>query len=57
MILTKQHDVIEALEVRFERVPEGLKEAIAEVTGLEKLTALLRAAIRCVDLESFAREL
>ena len=57
MILTKQQAVIEALEVRFERVPEGLKEAITEVTDLGKLTALLRAAIRCVDLESFAREL
>jgi predicted transposase YdaD len=57
MILTKQQAVIEALEVRFERVPEGLKEAITEVTDLVKLTALLRAAIRCVDLESFAREL
>jgi hypothetical protein len=56
-IFTKQQAVIEALEVRFERVPEGLKEAIAEVTDLGKLTALLRAAIRCVDLESFAREL
>jgi predicted transposase YdaD len=57
MILTKQQAVIEALEVRFERVPEGLKDAITEVTDLVKLTALLRAAIRCVDLESFAREL
>jgi predicted transposase YdaD len=56
-IFTKQQAVIEALEVRFERVPEGLKEAITEVTDLGKLTALLRAAIRCVDLESFAREL
>ncbi len=56
-IVTKQQAVIEALEVRFERVPEGLKEAIVEVGDLEKLTALLRAAIRCADLESFAREL
>ncbi|MEN9468900.1 MAG: hypothetical protein RL630_633 [Verrucomicrobiota bacterium] len=56
-IFTKQQAVIEALEVRFELVPEGLKEAITEVENLEKLTFLHRAAIRCVDLESFAREL
>jgi hypothetical protein len=56
-IFTKQQDVIEVLEVRFERVPEGLKEAITEVENLGKLTSLHRAAIRCADLESFAREL
>jgi molecular chaperone GrpE (heat shock protein) len=56
-IVTKQQAVIEALEVRFDRVPEGLKEAITEVENLEKLTSLHRAAIRCADLESFAREL
>jgi hypothetical protein len=49
--------VIEALEVRFDRVPEGVKEAITEVTDLKKLSALLRASIRCADLEAFAREL
>jgi len=57
MILTKQQAVIEALEVRFERIPEGLKEAIAGVGDLSKLSALHRAAICCADLESFAREL
>ncbi len=56
-LVTKQEAVIEALEVRFERVPEGLKEVIAGVGDLEKLTALHRAAIRCADIESFAREL
>jgi hypothetical protein len=56
-IFTRQQSVIEALEVRFERVPEGLKEAIAGVGDLEKLTALHRAAIRCADIESFARTL
>jgi hypothetical protein len=56
-IFTKQQAVIEALEVRFDRVPEGVKEAITEVTDLKKLSALLRASIRCADLESFAREL
>jgi predicted transposase YdaD len=56
-IVTKQHSVIEALEVRFGHVPEGLKEAIAEVADLGKLSALHRAAIRCTDIEAFAREL
>jgi hypothetical protein len=56
-LFTKQQAVIEALEVRFERIPEGLKEAIAGVGDLSKLSTLLRVAIRCEDLETFAREL
>ena len=53
---------LKAIESRFgfrygNRVPEGVKEAITEVTDLKKLSALLRASIRCADLESFAREL
>jgi predicted transposase YdaD len=56
-IATKQQAVIEALEVRFERVPEGLKEAIGGVGDSEKLSALLRTAIRCEDIETFARDL
>jgi hypothetical protein len=34
-----------------------LKEAIGGVGDLSKLSTLLRVAIRCADLESFAREL
>ena len=52
-----QAAILEALEVRFERVPEGLREEIQSVSDLTKLQSLHRAAIRCADLESFAREL
>jgi hypothetical protein len=56
-IASHQQAVIEALEIRFERVPEGLKEAIQSVVDTIKLTSLHRAAICCADLESFADEL
>lgn len=55
--LTRQQAVIEALEIRFDRVPEGLREEIGTVTDSARLHALLRAAIRCPDIETFAREL
>lgn len=49
--------VIEALELRFARVPEGLREEIGSITDPSKLQALFRAAIRCPDIEAFAQEL
>jgi hypothetical protein len=55
--LTRQQAVIEALEIRFDRVPEGLREEIGAVTDSARLHALHRAAIRCPDIETFAREL
>ena len=57
LILSKQQDILEALEIRFERVPEGLREEIESITDSKKLTHLLRAAITLADLESFAAEL
>jgi hypothetical protein len=38
-------------------VPEGLREEIELIGDPVKLTNLLRAAILCADIESFAREL
>jgi len=57
MILAQQQAVVEALEIRFDRVPEGLREEIERIVDSARLHALLRAAIRCADLESFAKEL
>jgi predicted transcriptional regulator len=57
LIFSKQQDILEALEIRFDRVPEGLREEIEEITDSKKLTQLLRAAITSVDLETFAAEL
>jgi hypothetical protein len=45
------------LEIRFQRVPEGLREEIETIIDTKKLTRLLRTAITSADLESFAVEL
>jgi hypothetical protein len=57
LIFSKQQDILEALEIRFERVPEGLREEIESITDTKKLTRLHRAAITSTDLESFAADL
>jgi hypothetical protein len=56
-VAAKQQDILEALMIRFDRVPEGLREEIESITDTAKLQALLRAAITSTDLESFAAEL
>jgi predicted transposase/invertase (TIGR01784 family) len=57
LIFSKQQDILEALEIRFQRVPEGLREEIESIIDTKKLTQLHRAAITSADLESFAAEL
>ena len=57
LIFSKQQAILEALEIRFQRAPEGLLEEIEAITDSEKLTRLHRAAITSADLESFAAEL
>ena len=57
LVASKQQDILEALEIRFGTVPEGLREEIELIGDPAKLTNLLRAAIRSTDIESFAREL
>jgi len=54
-VLTLQEDVIEVLNVRFERVPEGLKEAISGIAEEARLRGLLKSALRAETLEAFAR--
>jgi flagellar biosynthesis/type III secretory pathway protein FliH len=56
-VAAQQKDILEALEIRFERVPEGLREEIESITDTAKLQALLRAAIRSSRLEEFAESL
>ena len=51
-ILAQQQAVVEALEIRFDRVPDGLCEEIGHIVDSTSLHVLLRAAIRCADLES-----
>ncbi|MEI6035109.1 MAG: hypothetical protein WCS65_12630 [Verrucomicrobiae bacterium] len=45
------------MEIRFDRVPEGLLEEIGHIVDSARLHVLLRSAIRCADLESFAKEI
>jgi hypothetical protein len=52
-----QSSVIDALEVRFDRVPEGLVEALREVESIEKLKQLHKVAISCDSLDAFAAAL
>ena len=57
LIFSKQQDILEALEIRFERVPEGLRDEIESIADTAKLQSLLRAAIRSSTLEQFAEAL
>jgi predicted transposase YdaD len=57
LIFSKQQDILEALEIRFNRVPEGLREEIELIADAAKLQSLLRAAIRSETLEAFAEAL
>ncbi|MFZ4780123.1 MAG: hypothetical protein ACOYM3_32610, partial [Terrimicrobiaceae bacterium] len=55
--IPQQQAVVEALEIRFDRVPDGLREEIGHIVDSARLHVLLRAAIRCADLESFVKDL
>jgi predicted transposase YdaD len=57
LIFSKQQDILEALEIRFDRVPEGLREEIESLADAAKLQTLLRAAIRSATLDEFAQAL
>jgi hypothetical protein len=56
-VAAKQQYILEALMIRFDRVPEGLREEIESIADTAKLQALLRAAIRSSTLEEFAESL
>ena len=56
-VAAKQQDILEALMIRFDRVPEGLREEIESIADTAKLQSLLRAAIRSSTLEEFAEAL
>ena len=52
-----QRAVVEVLEARFGRVPEGLAEEVRREKSLPKLRSLLREAILCATVEGFASNL
>ena len=53
----RRADILDALEIRFGTVPEGLREAVGQASGEERLKALHRAAITAATLEEFAGNL
>ncbi len=52
-----QDGLLEALEIRFTPIPDGLRDAIATVHDLSRLRSLHKAAIQAATLEEFARSL
>jgi predicted transposase YdaD len=53
----RRQSVLEALDLRFGPIPDGLRDSIEAITDPEKLRALLRAAIISDSLESFTASL
>jgi predicted transposase/invertase (TIGR01784 family) len=53
-ILALQESVAEALSIRFDRVPEGLREAIRDIADEPQLRILHKAALQAESLEAFA---
>ena len=52
-----RENVLEALEIRFTDVPQGLREEILALEDEAKLHRLHRVAIQCTGIEAFAVEL
>ncbi|MFN5962679.1 MAG: hypothetical protein ACK5CW_14440 [Verrucomicrobiota bacterium] len=56
-LVTSRQSVLEALELRFGSIPDGLRNSIEAIADPEKLRALHRAAIVSESLESFTASL
>lgn len=54
---SRRQSVLEALDLRFGTIPDGLRDSIEAIADPEKLRALHRAAIVSDSLESFAASL
>ena len=57
VILARRKAVLDALEIRFAHVPDGLRETIDAIHDESRLRSLLQAAIQAASLEDFARAL
>ena len=57
LILARQKAVLDALEIRFTRVPDGLRETIETVHDESRLRSLLQTAIQASSLDDFAGSL
>jgi predicted transposase YdaD len=56
-LAASRQSVLEALELRFGSIPDGLRNSIEAIADPEKLRALHRAAIVSESLESFTASL
>ena len=56
-VISRQQDVLEALEIRLGHVPAGLREAVMEIRDDARLKVLFRAAIQAKSVEEFAASL
>ena len=54
---TLRESVLDLLRNRFQKVPDGLVEAVGEIADLDKLRALVLRAASCADAENFAKGL
>jgi predicted transposase YdaD len=53
----RQEAILDALEIRFAHVPDGLRETIDAIHDESRLRSIHRAAIQAASLEDFARSL
>jgi hypothetical protein len=56
-LVASRQSVLEALDLRFGPIPDGLRDSIEAIADPGKLRALLRAAIVADSLDSFAASL
>jgi predicted transposase YdaD len=56
-LAASRQSVLEALELRFGSIPDGLRNSIEAIADPERLRALHRAAIVSESLESFTASL
>jgi predicted transposase YdaD len=54
---SRRQSVLEALDLRFGPIPDGLRDSLNAIADPERLRALLRAAIVSDSLESFTASL
>ena len=52
-----QESILEALEIRFGQIPDGLGEIVMGIHDPSRLRTLLKAAIQAATLETFSAAL
>jgi len=57
LLASRRQDVLEALELRFGHVPDGLRGTVESISDPDQLRGLLRAAILSASMEEFSANL